>query len=85
MKIKTVAAIIKEHWKNKKFIVHTCSLCDYPCGFIWVEGELFYDSGCHCLKYKVLEPVKEFELFRFILTHRKYIENKFKDENLTVN
>lgn len=32
----------------KKWSIHECSFCDYPCGFIFREGNVFYDSGCNC-------------------------------------
>lgn len=28
--------------------VHNCSMCMYPCGFIFVGDQVKYDSGCDC-------------------------------------
>ncbi len=36
---------------NITFInIHSCSMCNYPCGYI-IEGDnLSYDSGCYCVR-----------------------------------
>ncbi len=28
---------------------HDCSLCGYPVAYQIVEGELYFDPGCHCV------------------------------------
>lgn len=28
--------------------IHNCSLCGYPCGYVFNEGRVGYDSGCDC-------------------------------------
>lgn len=33
-----------------KFVVHKCSMCNYPCGFVVVQDNLYYDAGCGCVK-----------------------------------
>lgn len=31
------------HWN-----IHDCSICGYPCGYIFREGQVLYDTGCDC-------------------------------------
>ena len=35
----------------KKWIIHNCSMCGYPCGFIFRDDGVLYDSGCGCADY----------------------------------
>ena len=40
---------LKEQAKKiglKRWKVHNCSMCDYPCGYIIRGEEVFYDPGC---------------------------------------
>ena len=32
----------------KVWQIHDCSMCRYPCGFIFEDGDVGYDSGCDC-------------------------------------
>ena len=32
--------------------IHDCSICDYPCGYLFRGDEVFYDSGCDCVTYR---------------------------------
>ena len=34
-----------------KWAIHDCSLCGYPCGYIFHDGQVSYDSGCYCVTY----------------------------------
>jgi len=36
-----------------KWIIHNCSMCDYPCGYHISEDaqQVAYDSGCNCGRY----------------------------------
>lgn len=38
------------HLKPKKWIVHHCSFCNYPCGYIFCDNNEYvgYDRGCYC-------------------------------------
>ncbi len=36
---------------GKKLVIHPCSLCQYPCGFLVRGDKLFYDTGCDCVNY----------------------------------
>ncbi len=57
-------AIISKEISN--WIIHNCSMCNYPCGFVFniCDGDVSvgYDSGCDCisrpLQYRDLESVK---------------------------
>lgn len=31
-----------------RIVLHLCTLCDYECGWVMVNGKLYYDSGCNC-------------------------------------
>lgn len=57
---------IKAEWQDKKFMIHTCSKCEYICGYIWIRGKLYYDSGCHCLSKRIVERREEKELLNFL-------------------
>lgn len=35
---------------------HQCSLCDYWCNYNSDGKNLFYDSGCYCVKYRNNSP-----------------------------
>lgn len=32
-----------------KWQIHACSLCGYPCSFLFRGDEVFYDAGCDCV------------------------------------
>lgn len=64
-----------------KWPVHDCSICGYPCGYIFQEGLVGYDSGCDCVNYtniqlRSYEDVAEFYNRQ---THPDYVAimNKF--------
>ena len=41
----------KEQAKKKnitRWVIHECSMCNYPCGFIIRGDVVFYDNGCSC-------------------------------------
>ena len=42
-----LAAIKKNH---KKWVIYDCSICSYPCGYIFDDHfeRVRYDSGCYC-------------------------------------
>jgi hypothetical protein len=35
-----------------RWCIHNCSMCDYPCGYIFCENHnlVAYDNGCDCTK-----------------------------------
>lgn len=42
-----VTAAKRKFWK-----VSDCSMCGYPCGYIFRDdGAVEYDSGCYCVTY----------------------------------
>lgn len=75
--------IIKHQWKDKKFVTHTCSQCEYPCGWFWKNEALYYDAGCFCLVEKE-EPEKRSpeELKKFIQDNPEVIEQNFEEEKV---
>lgn len=34
--------------KIKKWIIHNCVICNYPCGFLFEFDNVYYDNGCYC-------------------------------------
>ncbi len=47
--------------KPDKWVVHHCTICNYPCGFVFAgDWEIVaYDNGCDCVRggYKNVSPV----------------------------
>lgn len=35
----------------RRWIIHNCSMCGYPCGYIINGGDVKYDCGCDCVGY----------------------------------
>lgn len=33
----------------REWRMHDCSLCGYECGFLFRDGEVYYDPGCMCM------------------------------------
>ena len=29
--------------------VHNCSMCEYPCSYVFDDDQVHYDSGCDCV------------------------------------
>lgn len=48
--------------KNNYFHIRNCSICGYPCGFLYDGEQLCYDSGCDCTGRYVITPRNEDEL-----------------------
>lgn len=43
--------------KIVQWTIHQCSMCDYPCGYIFEpNGDVSYDSGCDCVTYTNIQP-----------------------------
>lgn len=40
--------------KVKKWVIHTCTVCKYPCGFLFSDDldTVRYDAGCYCTMEK---------------------------------
>jgi hypothetical protein len=34
----------------QQWYIHDCSICKYPCGFVFQQGQVTYDSGCDCIR-----------------------------------
>jgi hypothetical protein len=44
-----VAAVITRAAAGR-FVVNTCTMCHYPCGYTMQGGRLYYDNGCDCIR-----------------------------------
>lgn len=44
--------------KPNKWIIHHCSICNYPCGYVFSSNyeHVGYDSGCDCVSYENIQP-----------------------------
>lgn len=44
--------------KAAKWFVRLCSICRYPCGYVFSADyeHVGYDSGCYCVKYENIQP-----------------------------
>lgn len=31
------------------WLMHECTFCDYPCGYVIQGDQVLYDNGCNCL------------------------------------
>jgi len=42
-----------DFWK-----IHNCSMCDYPCGYIFSDDHerVGYDAGCDCTGRYIIQP-----------------------------
>lgn len=40
-----------ENWPTR-----ACSICGYPMEYVFIGGNVFYDSGCDCTSRMCLEP-----------------------------
>lgn len=66
---------------KKKFTTHTCSICDYPCGYVILDGKPYYDAGVNCpkqTKYCKLEERTEEELLRYLKQNFRRIYSSAK-------
>lgn len=69
---------LKAKYKDgNTLVLHNCSMCNYPCGFSWFNGQLAYDTGCDCT-YGAggFQPREDSEL-DFYLNNPRWLE-KFK-------
>jgi len=61
----TIKAIEKME-AGEKLVLHNCSMCGYPCGFLIIDSQLHYDSGCDCTTYEYnIEPRELEELTKY--------------------
>jgi len=84
VKAEQALQIIKDHWANKKFVIHNCSICEYPCGFIFREGLIFYDSGCYCIDEKMVEERNDEFFLHYLRKNPDVIEKAFEEERISV-
>lgn len=58
-----------------RITIRNCSMCGYPCAYIFQGESLFYDSGCDC-KYGELEPRDIRSLHQFLEMNPDWTEKK---------
>ena len=58
---------IKKLVGGKKLVIRKCTFCDYPCGYMFMNGELYYDAGCDCVTYGPnIEPREIEDIIRYV-------------------
>ena len=80
--------IIKNHFKsnNKKVVIHHCSQCEYPCGFYWIDNQLYFDSGCFCLEVKEKPQIRnDDDLKKFVKENPDWVKETFENEKITIS
>lgn len=59
--------VVEKLRKGEKLVIHTCSLCQYPCGFLSLKNSLFYDNGCDCVSGPYIRMMKRWDDLDFYL------------------
>jgi len=60
------------------WFIHQCSFCNYRCGYVFRDGDVFYDSGCDCVTYGYVITPKDYEDVAEqynMQTHEKFIRD----------
>lgn len=61
-----------------KWVIHRCSMCNYPCGYVFDETYecVGYDSGCYCTNRNAITFCSWDALAKYynLQTNEKYIE-----------
>ena len=60
---------------GKDLVIHHCSMCNYPCAFSSDGKNLFYDSGCDCVKYSGMRYADWDELDFYLDDEHGHLEN----------
>jgi hypothetical protein len=84
MNPRQAAEIIKHHWRNKKFIIDYCSMCNYPLGFVFENNKIFFDSGCFCTEDLWKEEQGDAELLSIVTKYPELIRENFRIEQIWV-
>lgn len=79
--LKAAEHIVGRIHEGGKLVWHTCSMCQYPCGFfIGDNGEIRYDNGCDCTRtYKTREASFD-DIRDHFRSNPHLIEKALKDE-----
>jgi hypothetical protein len=53
--------------KPSKFHIHRCSMCKYPCGYVFSPDYecVGYDIGCDCTKRYIINPSSYDDIERY--------------------
>lgn len=81
MNLEELKKIFKE--KNiSKWIIHRCSMCNYPCGYIinYEGDEVLYDNGCYCVSYHKFTQSSWEDVKKFFEDNKKDLES-FTESN----
>ena len=65
---------LREKFRDR-IVIHNCSMCGYPCAYIFRGEELFYDPGCGCT-YGGLEPRDIRHLHEFLEMNPMWTERQ---------
>lgn len=66
-------------WKNAikkagKYTLHNCSMCNYPCGWLFENDVLYFDSGCDCTRSSNYTLTDDGELMYYLTPEHGHIE-----------
>lgn len=45
----------------KTWSTRGCSFCNYPVGYLFQDGKVFFDKGCSCARYFALPEPREWQ------------------------
>lgn len=62
-----------------KFVIHNCTFCKYPCGYLFKDNKIFFDSGCDCINKKVIEKRTVSEVLESIDTYKEECFGLYKE------
>lgn len=83
--INMLEEVLNKMKTGKKFLIHNCSLCGYPCGYIFKkfiekpDKLLVYDSGCYCTnQYPNYQLASKSDIEDHLLnnSHINFLEDK---------
>lgn len=62
---------------EQKLVLHRCTFCDYPVGWQFRGGALFYDNGCDCV-YEGYRPVSVSDLTDSLRINQHILIDRFE-------
>jgi hypothetical protein len=72
------AAIVGSNVKRWK--LHNCSMCGYPCSYLFAAEDVGYDAGCDCVSYHNIRPSSYGEVADTLNMQKPEIRQRMWDE-----